>query len=140
MACSSGSRDVHFRVTAFTATELFCFLELVAHRISCSLPEFPAYLRLLLFGALAPCWNLLLIRARLSRLSALKLDAYWNSCLFTLVGAHWSLLLLCVCCPLELRARRTYCLSEIRDVHFRLLTMRCDLLVQAFRSMELIAD
>ena len=30
--------------------------------------------------------------------------------------------------------------SEIRDVHFRLLTMRCDLLVQAFRSMELIAD
>ena len=99
------------------------------HRISCSLPEFPAYLRLLLFGALAPCWNLLLIRARLSRLSALKLDAYWNSCLLTLVGAHWSLLLLCVCCPLELRARQTNCLSGLRDVHFRLLTMRCDLLV-----------
>ena len=30
--------------------------------------------------------------------------------------------------------------SGLRDVHFRLLTMRCDLLVQAFRSMELIAD
>ena len=88
-----------------------CLFEVVTLRSACSLLELVAD------------------QSSFIEASALKLDAYWNSCLLTLVGAHWSLLLLCVCCPLELRARQTNCLSGFRDVHFRLLTLRCDLLV-----------